>query len=130
SSSWSKKFDQASSMCDELIFSVADQRQSTITAACDLLKEGGALLDDDANYITFEKTKLKQAAYQELKDKIVANTGGIPGLASLAIHVASPFPGIETPGGNMREEVMAYAHELAKAGQTFAFSFRAEPGTK
>lgn len=130
SSSWSKKFDQASSMCDELVFSAPDQRKSTIAAACDLLKEGGALLDDDATYITLEKTKLKQAAYQELKDKIAANTGGIPGLASLAVHVACPFPEVEDSGQNLRKEVAAYARELQQSGQTFGFTLRPEPVAK
>lgn len=124
-SAWSQKFDQASSLCDELMFAAPEQRQSTISTASDLLKEGGALLDADPSYIALEKVRLKQAAYQEVKDKITANTGGLPGLAKLSVHVSSPFSGIET-GPNLREEVMAYAHDLARSGQTFGFSVRAK----
>jgi hypothetical protein len=63
-SPWSKKFEQASSKADELIFATADQKQNIIPAAYDLLKEGGALLDADENYISLEKANLKRQRFR------------------------------------------------------------------
>jgi hypothetical protein len=128
-SAWSKKFDQASSKADELIFATDDQRKSIITASFDLLKEGGALLDDDDNYVRTEKTNLKKAAIQEVQDKIAANTGGEPAPEHLAaalesVQMAAPVAELEFVDQNVRDDVNAYASDLAKAGLHFGFSFR------
>lgn len=137
-STWSKKFDAASNKADELIFATPDQRQGIVGAAFDLLKEGGALLADDDNYIRAEKTTLKKAAFQEVQDKIAANTqpahpAPLPGPLTLAAPVPSRAPtaairelkiAIEPTGPHDRDEVRAYAEQLAASGLPFGFSFR------
>jgi hypothetical protein len=124
-SSWSKKFDQASNKADELVFATPDQSQGIIAAAFDLLKEGGALLADDDSYIRDEKSRLRKAAFQEVQDKIAANTKPAPATPMpAAVRAPKDEPEPNTPDD--REEVMDYAEQLAAAGLPFGFSFLAQ----
>jgi hypothetical protein len=126
-SSWSKKFDHASSKADELIFASPEQHASIISAAFDLLKEAGALLDEDGTYIKAERTNLKRAAIQEVRDKIDANSGKIdePRVRSLAPSTrGAGGETVELVEEDFRPAIMTYAEELAAAGLPFGFSFR------
>ncbi len=129
SAAWSKKFDQASTKADELVFSMPDQKQNIISAAYDLLKAGSALLDIDESYTSDEKARLKRAALQELKDKISDNTGGDkPEVRSEAIRGATLATSILVKDAedqtDFHKEVSEYAHQLAAKGLTFGFSFK------
>jgi hypothetical protein len=129
STSWSKKYDQASTKADELMFAQAENHSAIITAAFDLLKEGGALLDEDVTYTKSEKAVLKKAAIQEVRDKIEANSP-----KPTVETIISRGPAIAGDGGvgavpaleeeDFRPEVAAYAQELASVGLPFGFSVR------
>jgi len=131
-SAWSKKFVQASSKADELIFAAPDQRQHIISAAYDLLKEGGALLDNDDNYLISERTRWKKAVYVEVADKIKDNSGAQPptgapsalARAARALGIAPEDKGREPTEENIRDEVREFSGELAKAGLALGFSSR------
>lgn len=133
STSWSKKFEQASNKADELMFATPDQRQSIISAAFDLLKAGSALLDEDINYILAEKINLKKAAIVEVQGKIAANTSPTahpaPGSRSLVATVNSlgiaALPGtLDFAGTDVHDDVTTYASELAGAGLALGFNVR------
>jgi hypothetical protein len=129
STSWSMKFDQASTKADELIFATADQRQAIIAAAFDLLKAGGALLDEDPNYITAEKTLLKKAAIKEVQDKIATNTGmagPAPRTLIAAVEhlgVAESARNVEFASEDIHDDVLGYLNSLSAGGMAFGFSF-------
>ncbi|HYI97715.1 MAG TPA: hypothetical protein VEX68_29515 [Bryobacteraceae bacterium] len=127
-SAWSKKFDQASSKADELIFAAPAQHAAIIAAAYDLLKEASALLDEDVTYTKAERNNLKKAAMQEVKDKIDANKDSQenPQVRSVDFSVTGEVIRIhpEPIEENFRPEVTAYAEELAAKGLPFGFSFR------
>jgi hypothetical protein len=115
SANWSKKFEQASSKADELVFGGQDQHPAIVAAAYDLLKSGYALLDDDVNYTTAEKVNLKKAAYLEIQGKINSNAAGGGGQRGL-------LPGLFD--FDVRGDVAAYASELADSGRALAFNVR------
>jgi hypothetical protein len=135
-SAWSNKFAQASSKADELMFAAPDKRQTIIAAAYDLLKEGGALLDNDDNYLDSERSKWKLAAYHDVTTKIGDNTGKTPSPAPLSLTGTMRSLGlkqmIEVEGltdEDVRDRVAAFADELAKAGLPLGFTRRLQAPT-
>lgn len=129
-SAWSRKFDQASSKVDELLFTGVDQRQTITSASYDLLKEGAALLDADENYIPAEKRNLKKAAIQEVKDKISANVDPTIRVAGVVSHTTSSDSSgdkdLWSPEADFGDDVNSYASEIATAGLTFGFGLRSK----
>jgi len=132
-SSWSKKFDQASTKVDELMFATAEQRAAIINSAFDLLKAASALLDDDVTYITAEKTNLKKAAILEVQGKIDSNAAP-PARASTASRSLSQsvaelsaelsLASLEFAGADVRADVARYSSELAACSLPLGFSVK------
>ncbi len=124
-SSWSMKFEQASSRLDDLILGKPGDRQSAIDSAVDLLKAGIALLDEDVNYITFEKRNLKKSAIQELQAKITSSASASPAargaLSSLSPPLAALVEKLEFSYPNLESDVATYAAQLEEDGATFDF---------
>jgi hypothetical protein len=128
SANWSRKFDAASSKADELIFARPAERANAITAAFDLLKEGGALLDVDDTYTRAEKQVLKKAAFVEVNDKVTANAAQ-PATSAILQSLSMSIGFLEAPArrsrpGSVDADVAAYAHDLMNAGLHFGFNIR------
>jgi hypothetical protein len=135
-SAWARKFADASSKVDELMFAPPEQKQSIVSSAHDLLMQGKGVLDADDSYRTEEKTLLATAAFRAVADKIKANVNGSPvaELNSLGSQVKSYalLAAEVEPPAEASESLSAYASDLAAAGMPLGFVLDADdvsPGT-
>ena len=129
SSPASKKFSEASTKADELMFATDDQRQGIIASAHDFLMQGKGLLDADDTYRDEEKALLASAAFQVVADKIKANTGaGAPQPPShpgrLRDSSALLLDLIEQSPED-RQSVSGYLSDLSRTGLHLGFNLDA-----
>jgi hypothetical protein len=121
-----KKFAEASSKADELIFAALDQRQAIISAAHDLLMQGRGPLDGDDTYQNEEKSVLAIASFQAVADKIKANTGAPAPQAPVTRGEGIPAHlALVEPSDEERLAVSTYIDDLSRAGLQFGISLDA-----
>ena len=115
-----RKFADASSKADELLFAAVEERTRIVASAHDLLMQGKGILDTDDSFRPEERAMIAAAAFKAVADKIKANSLESPGpvLETLS-HQVKTLPllaaAVEPSEGEaaMLEE---YARELAEAG--------------
>jgi hypothetical protein len=120
-SAWQKKFRDALSKADDLMFAKPADRDSIISAAHDLLMQGRGLLEADNTYRDEEKGQIARTAFTAVADKIKSNLPP-PAPAAPGSPAPSPLPKALNLSPEDRAAVASYTDELAANGLPFGFN--------